>query len=79
MSDLLRPCAHCGHAWNAHHFDTHASRAGIFCSRYSNGGDPCEKGCPGFKEVDRYAAYEKMTDYPEMISGPYADDATGGD
>jgi len=25
---------------------------------------------------DRYAAYENMTDYPEMLSGPYADDAT---
>jgi len=27
-------------------------------------------------EQDRYAAYENMTDYPEMLSGPYADDAT---
>ena len=25
---------------------------------------------------DRYAAYENMTDYPEMLSGPYTDDAT---
>ena len=52
--DLLRPCAHCGHPWNAHHFANERLAAeGIFCSRYSHGGDPCKKGCPGFKEVEK--------------------------
>jgi len=56
VTDLTRPCGNCGHPWNAHHFDSYVTKAGVFCSRYSNGGDPCEKGCPGFKELDEELA-----------------------
>jgi len=28
------------------------------------------------KKPDRYAGYEEMEEYPEMLSGPYAEDAT---
>lgn len=50
---LERPCGSCGHPWSRHHFSERMTiKHKVFCSRYSNGGDPCET-CTGWKEPDR--------------------------
>jgi len=43
-------CGYCQHPWTRHHSDeSPPARRGIACSRFSSGGEPCEKDCPGFE------------------------------